>query len=626
MKARGRTRVEVMGDAGATGRIETIRVVLLVISVLLASRLVVLQVVRHDELAEKSRAFRMRKEVVPARRGTIVDRRGEVVVRNQTVYDLYADGHHLADHNLAVACLSQAWGRSGAEIRSELSREQILVRYRQHVAETLVRLLGKPELANEVLTESEAMIILARGLELSERDRIETGLEAASARGVYFRETQRRFYPSPLRLGHVLGYLDGSGKGREGIEAIFDSELRGMDGDRWIERDSRGREITAFRQEKQPVVDGATIQLTIDMGLQCIVEGLLDRTMERLQPAKLSVIVQDPRDGSILALANRPSFDLSTRRGALRNVAVSDRYEPGSTFKIVIAGAALNLGVADPESEVFCHYGKLQEGGVVVRDQGRYANLSLTGVLAKSSNIGIYQIARRMTPFQIDDYIRGFGFGQRTGIELTAETPGEIHPPSEWNLTSMSRIAMGYEVGVSALQMVNAMSAVANGGELLRPRIVAAVLAPDGALIRQSSRQVLRRVLTQPSAGALAEMLTTAAGPGGSGHLAAVPGYLVAGKTGTAERYSEELKDYAPGSVVASFAGFLPVTQPRLCIIVVIHDPQTAPADRFGGTLAAPLFAEIARCATVYFGIPPDGSDLGATRTVPAGTDGKSWN
>ena len=596
-------------DDGAPGRIDAIRIVMLVLFVLLASRLVVLQVVRHEELAERSRSFRMRKEEVAPRRGAILDRRGEVLARNQTVYDLYADGHHLGDHNLAVACLSQAWGRSATEIRRELSREQLLTRYRQHLAETVVRLLGKPELADAILAKSEALITLARGLEPGERDRIATGLEAAAARGIYFRETERRFYPSPLRLGHILGYLDGTGKGMEGVEAVLDAQLRGTPGERWIERDSRGREITAFRQDLRAVVDGSTIQLTIDMGLQCIVEDILDGATERLRPAKITVILQDPRDGSILALANRPSFDLSTRRGALRNVAVTDRYEPGSTFKIVVAAAALDLGLADPESEVFCHYGELREPGFVVRDKGQYGNLSLTGVIAKSSNVGIYKIARRLTPDQVHDYIGAFGFGQRTGIELTAETPGEVHPPGEWSVTSLSRIAMGYQVGVSALQMANAMSTVANGGELLQPRIVAAILGPNGIAVRRTSREFVGRAISSQSAGALAEMLTAAASPGGSGHLAIVPGYQVAGKTGTADRYSEEIKGYADGSVVASFVGFLPAANPRLCGLVVIHDPQVPAADRFGGVIAAPLFAEIARRAVAYLNIPPDGPD-----------------
>ena len=373
------------------------------------------------------------------------------------------------------------------------------------------------------------------------------------------------------------------------------------------------------------MVDGATIKLTIDMGLQCMVEEVLDRAMERLHPAKISVILQDPRDGAILALANRPSFDLASRRGVTRNTAVSDRYEPGSTFKIVVAGAALNLGLANPESEVFCHYGELREPGVVVRDQGRYGNLSLAGVMAKSSNIGIYKIARRMTPDQIHESIGAFGFGQRTGIELTAETAGQVHPPEEWKTSSLSHVAMGYEVGVSALQMLNAMTAVANGGELLRPRIVAAVVGPDGRVIRETSREVIGRALSSQAAGALAEMLTGAAGPAGSGHLAAVPGYEVAGKTGTAQRYSDELKDYAEGSVVASFAGFLPASQPRLCGIVVIHDPQVPLGDRFGGTLAAPLFSEIARRAVAHLLIPPDGPEP-IPAPSPAPADRTSWN
>ncbi len=617
-----RTRGDVPAGPESGGRIGVIRRMVLVCVVLLASRLIVLQVIRHTELAEKSRDLRMRQEAVPARRGDILDRHGEVLARNQTVFELYADGHHLNDYNLAVASLSRVLGRPGAEIRREHTREQLLAHYRDHVARALKALLGElcdEETVTAVRDADSGVITVARHLEAPERDRIETGLEAASVRGLYFRETQRRSYPSPRRLGHVLGYLDASGKAREGIEATMDAELRGQDGQRWIERDNRGREIAAFRQEITPCRDGLTVQLTIDMGLQCIVENLLDAAMPKLQAAKVSVILQDPRDGSILALANRPSFDLTTRRGGLRNIAVSDRYEPGSTFKIVVAGAALDLSLADPESEVFCHYGELREPGVRIRDIGQYGNLSLAGILAKSSNVGIYKIARRLSSDQLYDYIEDFGFGTRTGIPLTAETSGAIHPPEEWTAASLSRIAMGYEVSVSALQMVNAMSAVANGGELWRPRLVAALRQAHDTSIRELPPESMGRVLSPQSAGALADMLTGATGPSGSGHRAAVPGYQVAGKTGTAELYSEQAKGYVTGSVIASFAGFLPASSPRLCGIVVIHDPSVAPADRFGGALAAPLFAEIARRAAAYLSLLPDeAKHKSATADEPA--------
>ncbi len=594
-------------DSALKSRLAWLTIGLVLVFAALALRLVQLQIWRHDELAAKAAKIYSRPQKIPAKRGAIYDRNGELLARNQSVYTLYADSYHLRDHNVAVRGLAAAENLSPAEIRRKYGRKTLLQRYRFHLSNALHQDLGmtRAEL-DERFAEvtKKAVVDLATNLEEDAFRSLRARLLDENLAGLDFRRETRRFYPSPNRLAHVLGFVGSDSTGKSGVERGMDRVLRGINGLRHVQRDSRGREIAAYRSVDTPAQDGRSIRLTIDMGLQEIVERSLQAAFARHRPEKICAIWMNPRSGEILALANRPHFDLATRQGNRRNFAVQDQYEPGSTFKIVALGAAIDRGLVLPESPVFCHHGEFWEAGHALRDSHAYGELTVTQIVAKSSNVGAYQVARMLGPERFYDAAIDFGFNRATRVRLSAEAPGMIAHPSKWSPTSFSRMAIGYEVAVTPLQMLNALCVVANGGDLLRPRIVHAV--GDSATLRD----LRGRALSRKSAFELTRTLVAVTQPGGTAPAAQVPGFLVAGKTGTARKYSAEHAGYLPGRYVVSFCGFLPANDPQLAGIVVIDDPQGSAAALTGGSIAAPIFAEMAQKAVAYLDLQPNPSHL----------------
>lgn len=578
--------------------------VVLVLFGVLAIRLVHLQVVRHDDLREKAVKIHTRSEKVPARRGAIYDRNGELLACNQTVYTLYADAYHLRDHQIAVRGLANAENLSVEEIRAKYSRPLLLRRYRFHLSNTLHELTGlsRAELDQKLVKPERSVIDLAKNLEEDIYQRLDAVFAEKDLGGLGFRRETRRFYPSHHRLTHVLGFVDSLNVGKEGIEGKMDHILRGEDGTRQVKRDSRGREITAYRVEETAAKNGRDVHLTIDMGFQELVERSLESAVRRFRPEKICAIWMRPQSGEILAMANRPHFDLSTREGNRRNVAIQDLYEPGSTFKIVALGGAMERGLVTPETMVHCHNGQLNEGGYLLTDSHPHDQLSVSDVMAKSSNVGAYQIAKQLGKSHFYDAVNDFGFNRKTRLHLTGEAGGMIKHPDQWSVTSFSRMAMGYEVSITPLQMLNALGVIANGGELLRPRIVAAV---DQIPTTRFSRN---RSLSPRTTQMLTSTMIAVTRPGGTAESAQVPGFTVAGKTGTARKHSEVEKSYLDGRYVVSFMGFLPAENPELMGIVVVDDPQAGSGSVSGGTVAAPIFAEMAQQAVAYLNLQPNTS------------------
>ncbi|MEM7013835.1 MAG: penicillin-binding protein 2, partial [Verrucomicrobiota bacterium] len=434
-------------------------------------------------------------------------------------------------------------------------------------------------------------------------------MEEKGVHGVYFQAESRRFYPSPNRLTHVLGYTDHEHVGREGVERTMNEVMAGKDGYRYIERNNRGQEIAAFRGEEVLPVHGSNVRLTIDMGMQNIVERGLARGVERFQPEKISTVWMDPYTGEILSMASRPDFDLNTREGNRRNIAIADQYEPGSTFKIVAVGGALDQNLLHLQTQIFCHWGQMTEhNGLIVKDHHPYGDLTTELVVAKSSNIGAYKVAKLLGPVRLHQYMGYFGFGERTGIKLTGEVAGRVYHPDEWSGTSFSSMAMGYEVAVTPLQMATALSAVANGGLLMQPRVISTIENDNEEVLEKTDTRVVRRVLSSAAADSMRRAMMAVTAQGGTATRANFPGYLVAGKTGTARKYSAEAKGYLDGRYVCSFMGFFPADNPRVVGIVVVDDP-VKPADDpemplYGGTVAAPIFAEMAAKIAAYLEIP----------------------
>lgn len=576
----------------------------------LSARLVWLQIVEHEDYAAEAASHYTHREDIPASRGEIVDRNGDLLARNQTIYSIVADCQHLRDFGITCVALGRKENLGPRTIKQKYEPEEIVDQYLELVSENLAPSLRMPqgELYRRLNAKSAGEVVLARDVEEDAAQAFSAILNEHRIGGVYLRRNERRFYPSPLSLTHVIGYVDKDGVGKEGVEKVFDAEMRGEPGFRNVERDRRQREIHAFRGDEKEPKPGNGIRLTIDMSLQVRIEEVLDEVWEKYRPEKATAIWMDPRTGEVLAMASRPHFDLSTRQGNMRNVAVSDFYEPGSTFKIVAASAAFDRGLVTPTTEIFCHNGLYDEEGLKLKDHHPYGILTAEGVLAKSSNIGIYKIARQLNRGPFFEYLENFGFGRATGLEVTAETGGMLHPVSKWNQSSFSSMAMGYAVGVTPIQMATAYCAVANGGELLEPHVLKAIEDSRGRTLWTNRRNVVRRVMTEETSRMMRTALSKVTKEGGTGTNAALPGYDVAGKTGTAKKNFPG-KGYIDGRYVVSFAGFLPANDPELVGLVVVDDPKAEGVSLYGGTIAAPIWAQMAGHAVRLRSVEPQDAE-----------------
>jgi cell division protein FtsI/penicillin-binding protein 2 len=382
--------------------------------------------------------------------------------------------------------------------------------------------------------------------------------------------------------------------------------LAGRDGWREHCRDSRGLVVPGDSQSLLPPRAGLNVQLTIDMGLQVIVEEELDACLKEFEAERGTVILMDPNSGDILAMASRPHFDLNLREDIAThgfNFAIQAIYEPGSTFKIVPTAAVVNEGLATPMTSVFCHNGMYSSGKIQVPDHHPYGMLSLEGVLVKSSNIGAYKFALQLGNKRFYDYAEKWGFGRKTGVLLSGESAGICR--NTGNATDFSRASYGYALNVTPLQMASAYAVIAGDGRLLKPRIVKALIANDGTVVEKFPTEVVSQVLKQGTARKLRDSLAKVTQTGGTATLAAVPGYKVAGKTGTAKRHNPNGPGYLANSYTVSFAGMLPAQDPAFVGIVVIDDPRTDKVKRYGGTIAAPAFGRIGARAAAYLNIQP---------------------
>lgn len=580
----------------------------------LSLRLFHIEVFSGDKLSAEARSHYEYKEVLPARRGHIYDQSGELLARSQTVFTLVADCHHLRDQMLACIGLGAREDVSPQTIKKRYLPDEVLSNYREYVAECLAETLGQPkqEVARLLKEKKVGEIVLAREVEDDFAREITAMLDEKEIGGLYLRRGERRYYPSPLSLTQVIGYVDENGEGVAGIEKVFDGEMQGRPGYRYCERDRSRREIHAYRGLQVDPVPGKDVYLSINMGVQSIVERELDAVIDKYRPEKASIILMDPTTSEIIAMASRPHFDLSNRKGirgaepVRRNPAVSDIYQPGSTFKIVGYGGAFDKGLATPSTEVDCHMGLYNLDGFPLKDHHPYGKLTARVAFAKSSNIGAYLIARPLNKPLFHQYVQQFGFGEKTGIELTAESPGRLIPVNQWSATSFSSQVMGYEVAVTPLQMAVAYSVIANGGLHRAPTILRGIKG-DGKddLLEKGPDRPTRRVLSEKAAQQVLQCMLETMTEHGTGSKGIIPGYSVAGKTGTSRKHVENV-GYVEGRYIASFAGFLPAHQPKLLALIVIDDPRANGSEVYGGAVAAPIFKAIAQDAVKILGIEPD--------------------
>ncbi len=549
-----------------------------------SARLVHLQVSKHQEYSQLAAEKHTMRQVIHARRGLIFDRNGELLASNLPVRTVVADGSHIKDPEALAKVAAPFLEMDEKELLAKLSSDRKYIVIRREVAEDKVLELIK-------------------------------ALQDAKLRGLYYEPDAVRIYPNGQMLGHVLGFLDHEGNGIQGVELTMEKYLRGKDGYRYIEHDRTGREIMLYRGQEEPAEHGQNVRLTIDMGLQSILEEELDAAFRDLKPEMTVGIIMDPTTGEILAMANRPCFDPNHPGDAkpeqMKNRAIIDMVEPGSTFKIVVASGALNEGAVNEKTSIFCENGAFSYGGRVLRDHHGYGYMGVHDILVKSSNIGSAKMALMMGDTKFYEYVRRFGFGERTGIELPGEIPGLVHPPHRWDKLTITRMPMGQSIAVTPLQITMGMSVIANGGHLMAPQIVRSVEDSNGNIVLGKPPKVVREVVPAKTAAFVSNALTGVVGEGGTAQLAKVAGFTVAGKTGTAQKVSPK-GGYDPGKYVVSFVGYLPQENPRFVCLVMVDDAKIASGLNYGGLVAAPIFSRIGERAARHLDLVP------ALRAEPA--------
>jgi len=541
-------------------------------------RLIYLQAIKHDEYAGLAAEKHVNKQPIYAERGMILDANNKVLAHNVPMETVVADATRFNNRQTIVALVSHELRIPSGELAEKLDGER---RY----------------------------IVIKREVPAATANALRQKLRAGNLRGIDFEPDAKRIYPNGSMLCHVIGFTDFEHHGIQGVEASMEEYLHGQDGYRFIEHNRAGEEIVPYRGQERAPRDGYQVRLTVDLGLQNIVENEIDAAMQQYSPQKATIILMRPQTGEILAMANRPHFDLNLRSEAkpeqMKNRAIIDMMEPGSTFKIVAAAAALNERKVHPDSSIFCENGLWNFGGAALHDHRAFSNLSVREILIKSSNIGAAKLALAVGDQKFYEYIRRFGFGERTGIELPGEINGLIRAPKSWSKISITRIPMGHEIGVTPLQMTVAMATIANGGKLIMPRIVKSITTSDGKSVSSLSPVVLRQVISPETAKEIGDALRGVVSDSGTAAAAVVPGFTIAGKTGTAQKVDPR-GGYEEGKYVVSFAGYLPAEHPEFVGLVVLDDAHTSkPELNYGGLVAGPIFSRLAEKAARYLDLEP---------------------
>ena len=541
---------------------------LLLWAVAIEARLFYLQVVRYGDLSARAERQQSRTIEAPAKRGDILDRHGHILAYSVDADTIYAVPNEIGDIDATTAALCHALGDCDAKDRQAMTERIRKGRYFAYVRRQVW-----PDQATRVA--------------------------ALHLDGIGFIKESKRTYPNSDLASHVLGYVGIDNVGLSGIEATYDSFVRGRAGTVLVQTDARR---AAFSRVERPPTAGASLELTIDEYLQHVAERELRAGVQWSGASGGSAIVMDPNTGEILAMANAPDFNPNayrdSREDLRRNRAIQDLYEPGSTFKIVTASAAFEERAATPSTIIDASAGNIRFGARVIRDDHNYGVLSFAQAIIKSSNVGAIKVALKLGPEKVSDYVRRFGFGQPTSPDFRGESPGIVWDPSKLTDSALASVAMGYQVGVTPLQMAAAVSAVANGGELVQPRVVRAVIRDRTRL--PVPRKVITRSITTNTSATLTQIMEGVVSEG-TGKAAQIPGYTVAGKTGTAKKLvNGSYRGHSDYNV--SFVGFVPSRKPVFAIVVVVDSPHRV--SPYGGVVAAPIFQKIAATALRHYGIP----------------------
>jgi cell division protein FtsI (penicillin-binding protein 3) len=531
----------------------------------LGVRLFCLHLCTSDEMREKIVKWRCYKTKIPYRRGRILDRNGQVLAMDVNLKDICANPNKIHQIN---------------KLRTTTA---VLARFLDMPPEDIFRKLNRPSM-------QEVYVKKAVDRDVSEN------LKQAGLKGIYFRNHFVRSNPQESIMSHVLGFADYRRIGVAGIERIMNEYLKGKEGIRIGRHNAARQDLYDRRRLDLEPEDGANVYLTLDLTIQTIVEDALSKAIKKHRAKGGWVIVQKVETGEILAMASYPTYNPNhygkAKQSQLLNRAIGYCYEPGSTLKVLVIAAALNEKKVYPNQMIDCENGYWMYMRRPLRDFHAYDKLTVSDVIKKSSNIGAAKIAIMLGEKRLDQYLRLFGLGEKTGIDLPGEQKGILRPVSKWSGLSISRLAMGHELSITALHMINIISAIANDGYLMRPYVVQKVMDNKGNEIYKAKPTIIHRPIKAEVATVMRRLLTRVTEEGGTGKRAALEDIPVAGKTGTAQKYVNGV--YSGSAHVASFSGFVPADDPQISIIVVVDEPQPI---HTGGYVAAPVFKEIAQQA-----------------------------
>jgi len=541
--------------------------------IIISFRLIDLMIFHHESLSERAKIQYIQVKTLKPQRGIIWDRKMREMAINIEVDSLFAIPSEIGD----VKGLSS------------------------HLA-PLINIPAKELIRTFLRKKRKDFIWLVRKMDKETAHKVMWLKKRFKYKELGFLTEMKRYYPKGTTASHILGYTDIDNEGLEGIELAYNEYLKGKAKRVILGMDAYGNSLSEGMGRN---VAGDNLVLTIDEGLQYIVERELANAVIKWKAKAAVGIMMNPMTGEILAMANNPTYDPNFPGKAhdyeRRNRAITDIYEPGSTLKTILAAAAFEEGVVKLDDRFDVSKGFIVVGGKIIHDAHKHNILTFQDVIRKSSNVGAVQIGLRLGKERYYKYIKRFGFGEKTGIDLPGEVRGILRKPEDWSGTSLAALSIGHEIAVTPLQVLRAYSAIANGGMLVRPYLVSEIISPSGQIIKSNSPKIERRVISPATAEVIKEILKSVVGEGGTAQKAYIRGDLVAGKTGTAQIYDPETGRYSKDRYISSFVGFVPADNPKIALIVVIYEPKGAV---YGGIVAAPVFKNIIEHALTYLNIP----------------------
>jgi cell division protein FtsI (penicillin-binding protein 3) len=583
-----------MTTAGLRLRLASVAGIFFMLFLVAVGRAFQLSVLEGPSLQELARRQHGQRVALPPERGPIVDRNGQVLAMTAESAAVYLRPREFSGDTTAVDLVARALDVPASVVADKARGSAPFV--------WLIR---------DATPEQAAAV------------------EALRVGGVGSEPSRRRMYPRGFLAGQVVGFAGVDAQGLEGVELSYDHALRGPGESLRVQRDAHGRQMLLEDGWSQQPLQPAHVELTLDATLQQFVENELQAAVSARRADAGVAVVMDPSTGEILAMANAPRFDPNNASLApaeqRRNRLVADTYEPGSTFKGILAAAAIQAGVVRPSDRIYCEGGSLSVGNRVVHDHEPYGWLTVSDVIKHSSNIGAAKIGERLGSARFGKAISDFGFGRLSGIDLPGEVPGLLTRPEKWARINLATISFGQGIAVTPLQLLRAYAAIANGGKLMRPYIVRRVVAADGSVVHENTPQVMGQPISRETAAVVTRMLRGVVEEG-TGKQARVDGIPVAGKTGTAQKVDGKTGRYSARARMSSFVGFVPADAPRFVILVVIDSPRTA---TYGGVVAAPVFQRIAEFEVDRLGlriaaVPPAGRRA-VDKDLPAEAELVSW-